>query len=201
MNEDIKYKLENLKTKVTQTLDNVPLYKYKGVVSKLLGLTVEVKLPGLKIGDLCYIQTYTGEKKAAEVQAFKGDVAQLLLLYDGEGLGQGSLVETTGNPILLPVGDFLLGRLINPLGEPMDFKPLDTTGAKYMNINGTIPDAFNRPIITEQMSTGVRVIDGLLTMGTGQRMGLFAGSGVGKSTLLGMIARNSDADVNVVALI
>lgn len=201
MNEEIEYKLQKLKEKTYSTLDNVDLYKYKGVVSKLLGLTVEVKLPGLKIGDLCYIQTYTGERKAAEVQAFKGDVAQLLLLYDGEGIGQGSLVETTGAPILLPVGDFLLGRLINPLGEPMDGKILNTEGAKYMNINGTIPDPFSRPIITQQMSTGVRVIDGLLTMGTGQRMGLFAGSGVGKSTLLGMIARNSDADVNVVALI
>ena len=201
MREDLEYKIQTLKQKTYATLENANLYKYKGVVSKLLGLTVEVKLPGLKIGDLCYIQTYTGEKKAAEVQAFKGDVAQLLLMYDGEGIGQGSLVESTGGPILLPVGDFLLGRLITPLGEPMDGKPLDITGAKYMNINGTIPDAFHRPIITEQMSTGVRVIDGLLTMGTGQRMGLFAGSGVGKSTLLGMIARNSDADVNVVALI
>ena len=201
MKEDIEYKLHNLKQKAQNTIDAVNLYKYKGVVSKLLGLTVEVKLPGLKVGDLCYIQTYTGEKKAAEVQAFKGDVAQLLLMYDREGIGQGSLVESTGGPILLPVGDFLLGRLITPLGDPMDGKPLDTTGAQWMNINGTIPDAFHRPIITEQMSTGVRVIDGLLTMGTGQRMGLFAGSGVGKSTLLGMIARNSDADVNVVALI
>ena len=201
MKEDLEYKIHTLKQKAYSVLENADLYKYKGVVSKLLGLTVEVKLPGLKIGDLCYIQTYTGEKKAAEVQAFKGDAAQLLLLYDGEGIGQGSLVESTGAPILFPVGDFLLGRLVNPLGEPMDSKPLDISGAKYMNINGTIPDAFHRPIITEQMSTGVRVIDGLLTMGTGQRMGLFAGSGVGKSTLLGMIARNSDADVNVVALI
>ena len=87
MKEELEYKLNNLKQKVSSTLDNADLYKYKGVVSKLLGLTVEVKLPGLKIGDLCYIQTYTGERKAAEVQAFKGDVAQLLLLYDGEGIG------------------------------------------------------------------------------------------------------------------
>lgn len=201
MKEETEYKVQELKQKAYNTIENADLYKYKGVVSKLLGLTVEVKLPGLKIGDLCYIQTYSGQKKAAEVQAFKGDVAQLLLLYDGEGIGQGSLVETTGTPILLPVGDFLLGRLINPLGEPIDSKPMNIQGAKYMNINGSVPDAFHRPIITEQISTGVRAIDGLLTLGTGQRMGLFAGSGVGKSTLLGMIARNSDADVNVVALI
>src|SRR5699024_4037933 len=116
------------------------------------------------------------------------------------GIGQGSLVETTGGPIMLPVGDFLLGRLINPLGEPMDGRPLDLEGAEYVNINGNVPDAFHRPIIKDMISTGIRAIDGLLTLGGGQRMGLFAGSGVGKSTTLGMIARNSEADVNVMAL-
>lgn len=201
MDESTELKIHNIKTRALNILENAKLYEYKGVVSKLLGLTVEVKLPGLKIGDLCYIQTYNGDKKAAEVQAFKGEMAQLLLLYDGEGIGQGSLVESTGGPIMLPVGDFLLGRLINPLGEPMDGRPLDLSDAKYVNINGSVPDAFTRPIIKDTLATGIRAIDGLLTLGTGQRMGLFAGSGVGKSTMLGMIARNSDADVNVVALI
>ena len=115
--------LDNLKAKVNEKLSNIELYQYKGSVSKLLGLTVEVKLPGLKIGDLCYIEAANGEEKPAEVVAFKGDVAQLLLLYDGAGIGQGSLVQTTGQPIIIPVGDFLLGRLINPMGEPMDGKP------------------------------------------------------------------------------
>src|SRR5574344_981538 len=108
--------LNNLKEKVNEKLESVDLYQFKGSVSKLLGLTVEVKLPGLKIGDLCYIEAATGEKKPAEVVAFKGDAAQLLLLYDGAGIGQGSLVQSTGQPIKIPVGDFLLGRLINPLG-------------------------------------------------------------------------------------
>ena len=193
--------LDDLKLKVKNKLDNVELYQYKGSVSKLLGLTVEVKLPGLKIGDLCYIEAATGEKKPAEVVAFKGDVAQLLLLYDGSGIGQGSLVQTTGKPITIPVGEFLLGRLINPMGEPMDGKPMDTTGALWRNVEGPPPGPFERPIINEMFSTGVRAIDSCMTFGCGQRMGLFAGSGVGKSTLLGMIARNSDADVNVVALI
>lgn len=192
---------QNLKQHVSMTLDRTQLYQFKGTVSKLLGLTVEVKLPGLKIGDLCYIETYNGEKKPAEVVAFKGETAQLLLLMDGTGIGQGSLVESTGNPIIIPVGDFLLGRLINPMGEPIDGKPLDTTGALWRAIEGPPPGPFERPIITEMFSTGVRAIDGCMTMGCGQRLGLFAGSGVGKSTLLGMIARNSDADVNVVALI
>ena len=193
--------IDNLKHRVSDKIENLELYQFKGSVSKLVGLTVEVKLPGLKIGDLCYIEASNGEKKPAEVVAFKGDAAQLLLLYDGTGIGQGSLVTTTRRPITVPVGDFLLGRLIDPLGNPIDGKPLDTTNALWRPIEGPPPGPFERPIITEQFSTGVRAIDGCMTMGCGQRLGLFAGSGVGKSTLLGMIARNSDADVNVVALI
>lgn len=193
--------LSDLKFKAKNVLASTHLYQYKGTVSKLLGLTVEVKLPGLKIGDLCYIETYDGKKKPAEVVAFKGEVAQLLLLYDGAGIGQGSLVQSMGKQVSIPVGNFLLGRLINPLGEPIDGHPLDTTGAKWVPVEGSPPDAFDRPIINTMFSTGVRAIDSCLTLGCGQRMGLFAGSGVGKSTMLGMIARNSDADVNVVALI
>ena len=193
--------ISDLKSHAKKVLNSTNLYQYKGSVSKLLGLTVEVKLPGLKIGDLCYIETQTGEKKPAEVVAFKGDAAQLLLLYDGAGIGQGSLVQSMGKQIAIPVGDFLLGRLINPLGEPIDGRPLDTMGAKWISIEGSPPDAFERPIIKTMFSTGVRAIDSCLTLGAGQRMGLFAGSGVGKSTMLGMIARNSDADVNVMALI
>lgn len=200
--EDIdKSSINELKQRVREKLNNTELYKYKGSVSKLLGLTVEVKLPGLKIGDLCYIETFDGKQKPAEVAAFKGEIAQLSLLLDGSGIGQGSLVTSTGRPITIPVGDFLLGRLIDPLGNPIDGKPLDATGALWKEIEGPPPGPFERPIITEQFSTGVRAIDGCMTMGCGQRLGLFAGSGVGKSTLLGMIARNSDADVNVVALI
>ncbi|MDD3593206.1 MAG: FliI/YscN family ATPase [Candidatus Gastranaerophilales bacterium] len=196
-----KTSVEEIKQRTSQILKDTSLYDYKGSVSKLLGLTVEVKLPGLKIGDLCYIETQAGEKKPAEVVAFKGDVAQLLLLYDGTGIGQGSLVSSTRQPVIIPVGDFLLGRLINPLGEPLDGRPLNTTGAQWVSIENSPPDAFNRPIITKTFSTGVRAIDSVLTFGAGQRMGLFAGSGVGKSTMLGMIARNSEADVNVMALI
>ncbi len=199
-NVDTTY-INKLKNQVRDKLEQTELYKFKGTVSKLLGLTVEAKLPGLKIGDLCYIETNTGERKPAEVQAFKGDVAQLLLLLDGNGIGQGSTVIGTGKPIIVPVGDFLLGRLINPMGEPIDGRPMDISGAVWRSIEGPPPGPFERPIITEIFSTGVRAIDSCMTMGCGQRLGLFAGSGVGKSTLLGMIARNSDADVNVVALI
>lgn len=201
IDENIEKAISNVKSRAKKVLNSTDLYQYKGSVSKLLGLTVEVKLPGLKIGDMCYIETYDGQRKPAEVVAFKGEVAQLLLLYDGAGIGQGSLVQSTGKQIMIPVGDFLLGRLINPLGEAIDGRPLDTMGAKWVSIEGNPPDAFERPIINTMFSTGVRAIDSCLTLGCGQRMGLFAGSGVGKSTMLGMIARNSDADVNVMALI
>lgn len=201
LDENAENTLSDIKSRVNQVISSTDLYQYKGSVSKLLGLTVEVKLPGLKIGDLCYIETYDGQKKPAEVVAFKGEVAQLLLLYDGAGIGQGSLVQNTGKPIMIPVGDFLLGRLINPLGDAIDGRPLDTMGARWVSIEGNPPDAFDRPLIQTMFSTGVRAIDSCLTLGCGQRMGLFAGSGVGKSTLLGMMARNSDADVNVMALI
>lgn len=201
INESCEERISEIKSRAKQILATTDVYQYKGSVSKLLGLTVEAKLPGLKIGDLCYIETQTGEKKPAEVVAFKGDAAQLLLLYDGAGIGQGSLVQSMGKQVTIPVGDFLLGRLINPLGEPIDGRPLDTMGARWIPIEGSPPDAFDRPIINTMFSTGVRAIDSCLTLGCGQRMGLFAGSGVGKSTMLGMIARNSDADVNVVALI
>ncbi len=201
MNDVDISRLENLKTKVHDKLNETELFRYKGTVSKLLGLTVEVKLPGLKIGDLCYIETNDGKLKPAEVQAFRGEVAQLLLLLDANGIGQGSLVTSTGRPITIPVGDFLLGRLIDPMGNPLDGSPLECEGAQWRSIEGPPPGPFERPIIHEVFSTGVRAIDSCMTMGCGQRLGLFAGSGVGKSTLLGMIARNSDADVNVVALI
>ena len=194
-------KLSSLRSKAADIINNTETYQYKGTVSKLLGLTVEAKLPGLKIGDLCYIETMDGARKPAEVVAFKGEVAQMLLLYDGGGIAQGSFVTSTGKPITIPVGDFLLGRLINPLGEPLDGRSLDTTHARYISVENSPPDAFTRPIIKNKFSTGIRAIDSMLTIGAGQRMGLFSGSGVGKSTMLGMIARNSEADVNVMALI
>src|SRR5574344_2796285 len=139
LSEESEKLLSDIKSRAKNVVNTTELYQYKGSVSKLLGLTVEVKLPGLKIGDLCFIETYEGEKKPAEVVAFKGDTAQLLLLYDGAGIGQGSLVQTTAKPILLPVGDFLLGRLISPMGEPIDGRSLDLSAAKYVSIDGPAP--------------------------------------------------------------
>jgi flagellum-specific ATP synthase len=199
--DDFTRNLNSSAQRLKDLLRSADLYKYKGRVTKLMGLTVEARMPKLKIGDLCWIETMSGEPRAAEVVAFKGDIAQMLVLQDAGGIYQGAWVATTGEPITVPVGDFLLGRLVSPLGDPMDGRPLDTKGALYMTVDQSPPDPLHRPIIKDMFSTGVRAVDSLLTMGAGQRMGLFAGSGVGKSTMLGMIARNSDADVNVVALI
>lgn len=193
--------IRQTKSRIREILYGADLYRYKGRVTKLMGLTVEASLPKLKIGDLCFIETMEGEPKAAEVVAFKGEVAQMLLLYDGKGISQGSWVTTTGRPIHVPVGDFLLGRLVSPLCEPLDGRPLDASLARIITVDADPPNPMDRPVIKHKFSTGVRAIDSLLTMGAGQRMGLFAGSGVGKSTLMGMIARNSESDVNVVALI
>ena len=199
--QNYKNHIESTRNRALEIISSAETYKYRGTVSKLLGLSVEAKLPGLKIGDLCYVETVTGEQKPVEVVAFKGDIAQMLLLYDGTGIAQGSLVTSTKNPINFPMGDFLLGRLVDPLGIPLDGKPMDVSNAKYMLIDNDPPDAFTRPIIKNKFQTGIRAIDALLTLGAGQRIGLFSGSGVGKSTLLGMMARNSEADVNVMALV
>ncbi|MEB3207196.1 MAG: FliI/YscN family ATPase [Vampirovibrionales bacterium] len=194
-------KLVATRTRIEALLKENDLLRYQGKVSRLMGLTVEAQLPKLKIGDLCFVESVSGPPKPAEVVAFKGDTAQMLLLYDGTGITQGSWVTTTNEPIRVPVGDFLLGRLISPLGEALDGLPLDTSKASFVTVDASPPDPMRRPIIKNTFSTGVRAVDSILTMGAGQRMGLFAGSGVGKSTMLGMIARNSEADVNVVALI
>ena len=193
--------MKNEQQRLFRLLGGVDTYQYKGRVSKLLGMMLEASLPKVKIGDLCFVETMDGTMKAAEVVAFRGDKAQLILLYSAEGIFQGSWVFSTGETTQIPVGDFLLGRLVSPLGEPMDGRPLDTKGASFVNIQASPPDPLDRPIIDQKFETGVRAIDSLLTMGNGQRMGLFAGSGEGKSTLLGMIARESEADVNVMALI
>ncbi len=131
-------RLDELKTRVKSKLEATEMYRFKGTVSKLLGLTVEVKLPGLKVGDLCYIETKDGRRKPAEVQAFKGEVAQLLLLYDGEGIGQGSLVTSTGKPItrklllliaciIAPrVGFFFSIEVITGIANSQKINPIET---------------------------------------------------------------------------
>lgn len=173
---------------------------HSGRVTKIVGLTIESIGPTTNIGDLCLIQPRSGPGIPAEVVGFRDQRVLLMPLSDLTGVGPGSLVTGTGSPLTVPVGEMLLGRVLDGLGQPMDNKGY-VPAIKHLSVQGKIPKPLERQRIKTHLSVGVRAIDGLLTCGKGQRIGVFAGSGVGKSTLLGMMARNTEADVNVIALI
>lgn len=172
-----------------------------GKVVNVVGLTIESAGPDAKLGDICRIipdEELGLAPIPAEVVGFK-DSRTLLMPYENvEGIGSGSVVENTGHPLTVTVSDKLLGRTLNGLGKPSDGSVID--GAEYP-VDADPPDPMKRAIIDQPLSLGVRAVDGLLTIGKGQRIGIFAGSGVGKSTLMGMFARNTKADINVIALI
>ena len=176
-------------------------YRKLGKVVNAVGLTIESAGPDAKMGDLCRIlpEPDSGYPPIqAEVVGFK-DRKTILMPYDNvEGIGLGCIVENTGYPLTVTVSDELLGKTLNGLGKPTDGTII--TGAEYP-VDQNPPDPMNREIIDQILSLGVRAVDGLITIGKGQRIGIFAGSGVGKSTLMGMFARNTKADINVIALI
>lgn len=175
-------------------------YKSLGKVENIIGLTIQSAGPEAKIGDLCkiYPAKGTGEAVMAEVVGFK-DRKTLLMPYGvTEGIGVGSKVENTGEPLMVTVSESLLGKTLDSLGNPTDGSEI--WGEKYA-VEAAPPDPLKRNMIDEVLSLGVRAVDGLTTVGKGQRIGIFAGSGVGKSTLMGMFARNTMADINVIALI
>ncbi|MGE4282497.1 MAG: flagellar protein export ATPase FliI [Clostridia bacterium] len=177
--------------------------RYMGKVSQVVGLTIESCGPSVHIGELCYIQTGRKQNQKiimAEVVGFKENRVLLMPLGDAEGIGPGSSVIATGHSLNVAVGEKMIGRVLDGLGNPIDGKgPLEYES--YYPINNTPPAPLDRQRISQELSLGVKAIDGLLTIGKGQRVGVFAGSGVGKSTLMGMISRNSRADVNIIALI
>ncbi|GIM47801.1 EscN/YscN/HrcN family type III secretion system ATPase [Collibacillus ludicampi] len=175
--------------------------RLNGVVTRVVGLMIESCGPVAKVGDICLIQGRNqAEKKMAEVVGF--DEERLLLMPLGElgSIAPGSEVIATGDPLRVPVGNKLLGRVLDGLGRPIDGRGPLMHVEEFPTVNEP-PNPLTRPRISQPLSVGVKCIDGLLTIGRGQRVGIFAGSGVGKSTLLGMIARNTSADVNVIALI
>ncbi len=176
-----------------------PFYRKKGKVVNVVGLTIESAGPDAKLGDICEI-TPEGEGRPilAEVVGFK-DKKTLLMPYDSvEGIALGCIVENTDNPLLVTVSDAVLGKTLNGLGIPVDGTEID--GVPYL-VEAIPPDPLSRKIIDEVLPLGVKAVDGMITVGKGQRIGIFAGSGVGKSTLMGMFARNTKADINVIALI
>jgi flagellum-specific ATP synthase len=196
---DIIPPLDNLK----RSLEKADLTRVNGRVEQIVGLVIESTGPLASVGEACWIVPSTGGGVPilAEVVGFRQNRVLLMPLGDMRGLAPGSEVFKTGESFRISVGDALLGRVIDGMGMPLDGKgPLGTMSQSYP-IHQDPPPAMERRRIARPVGTGVRAIDSLLTLGEGQRLGIFSGSGVGKSTLLGMIACNTEADINVIALV
>jgi flagellum-specific ATP synthase len=193
---DCSVDFENFHT----ALRNMNLFHNSGSIIKVSGLTVESNGPSVGLGELCCIQIRDGKRALAEVVGFHSNNLILLPLEHISGISPGDIVTTLTAPRYIMLSKSVLGRVLNGLGEPIDNKgPLEGKDKKALDANS--PPALSREKITKPLSLGIRSIDGILTFGRGQRVGIFAGSGVGKSVLLGDIANSSDADVNIVALI
>ncbi len=170
-----------------------------GQVSSVLGLSVAVRgVPG-RVGDLVSISTHAGPVHA-EVVALDGEVLTCLPLGALDGIGAGDPVMATGGPLRVPVGAGLRGRILDGLGRPMDGGP-PLVGLEQVGVENQAPHALSRGRVTEPLSLGVRAMDTLIPAGRGQRVGIFAGSGVGKSSLLSMITRGTDAEISVICLV
>jgi flagellum-specific ATP synthase len=185
----------------TETLRTLDPMRVNGKVMQVIGLTVESEGPDASIGEVCSIHPMKGGKPVlAEVVGFRNNRVLLMPLGELQSIGPGCDVVATGAPLTVQVGSELLGKVLDGLGKPLDGSQLPARMPHY-STNNTPGNPLQRPRVTNPLGVGVRAIDGLLTVGQGQRVGIFAGSGVGKSTLLGMVARNTSADVNVIALI
>ncbi len=180
--------------------DNTYFNRY-GKVAKVVGLTIESLGPDAKLNDMCriYIDRRNDVYAMAEVVGFRDRHILLMPFESVEGIGAGCIVENTGHPLTIMTGDNILGHTLDGLGRPTDVESLDLD-AEYP-VDAVPPEPMSRVIIRDVLPLGVKAVDGLITVGKGQRIGIFAGSGVGKSTLMGMFARNTRADVNVIALI
>ncbi|OGN55805.1 MAG: flagellum-specific ATP synthase FliI [Chlamydiae bacterium RIFCSPHIGHO2_12_FULL_44_59] len=187
--------------KLLNHLEDVELTTVHGRITEVIGMLIRAVVPQVKMGEVCLIKR-EGEPLATEVVGFTKDEVILSPLGDMKGIGPSSEVIPLRMPMHIKVGPKLLGRVLNGLGQPIDEDskgPLDTEDT-FAVINPP-PDPLQRSLIDKPLSVGVRCIDGILTVGKGQRVGIFSAAGVGKSTLLGMIARNAVADVNVISLI
>ncbi len=175
--------------------------KKLGRVVKLVGLTIESLGPDASLNDLCVITSHENPNQQvhAEVVGFQDRKVLLMPYGNVEGIGPGAIVENTGEPLRVPVGNEMLGQVLDGLGNKLDGEVI--SASEYYSVEADPPDPMAREIISEVLPLGVKAVDGLITVGKGQRIGIFAGSGVGKSTLLGMFARNTKADINIIALI
>lgn len=184
-----------------QQIRSAETFSLTGKIENIVGMSIEASGGHAAVGDICRI--YNGESGSqftAEVVGFKNDRILLMPYSDMKGISAGNFVRNTGRQLTFLMGPFLRGRIINAMGQPIDGKGPFTGGSDYC-VEGHYINPLTRPPIWERMEFGVKAIDGLLTIGKGQRVGIFAGSGVGKSTLMGMIAKNVKADINVIALV
>ncbi|MCI3919025.1 flagellar protein export ATPase FliI [Paenibacillus sp. TRM 82003] len=187
--------------KYLESLGPIDPVRINGKVTQVIGLTVESEGPDVKLGDVCHIHPGKGALPVkAEVVGFRNNKVILMPLGDVHSIGPGCDVVGTGKALGVKAGHELLGKVLDGLGNPLDGSSLPLR-MQEVSANNVPINPLQRPRVLEPLSVGVRVIDGLLSIGKGQRVGIFAGSGVGKSTLLGMIARNTSADVNVIGLI
>ena len=176
-------------------------FRYMGKIEKIVGMTIEASGPTCNIGDVCRIFSKDMTSYVhAEVVGFNKENILLMPYTEIEGIGPGSIVDNTGDKLVVKAGSDLIGRIVDATGNPLDGGEQPNC-PDTISITGIPVNPFTRPPIKEKIELGVKAIDGMLTMGKGQRMGIFAGSGVGKSTLMGKIARKVKADVNVIALV
>ncbi len=187
--------------RAVRALKDADLAPRRGRVSDLIGLIIEATGVEVEIGEVCLV----GEGRnrplvATEVVGFRGGRTLLMPLGELHGIGPGTSVDPTGAPFRVAVGESLLGRVIDGLGSPLDGLPAPDA-ISWRSTTAPAPDALSRPRIRDRVGLGVRALDALIPCGRGQRLGIFSGSGVGKSSLLGMIARSTTAEVNVIALV
>lgn len=187
--------------KLIEDIEDVQLNVVTGRITESVGMLMKAVVPNVKIGEVCLVLR-EGEPLKTEVVGFSKEEVFLSPLGDIKGIGPSSEVVPTGKPLHIKIGDAMLGRVVDALGEPLD---TDTKGPmevdNIFSVRRAPPDPLTRKRIHNPLSVGVRCLDGVLTVGEGQRVGIFAAAGGGKSTLMGMIAKNAVADVNVIALI
>ena len=185
--------------RLLKRIEETETVRAHGSVRALVGLSIRASIPGARKGDLVEILRQNAPPLLGQIVGFHGNEATLLPFGDSAGVGPDDSVRSLGRPASLLCSEGLLGRVLNGLGQPLDGGP-PLMGERW-SIRRPPPNPLTRPRITSPLSIGIRAIDGLLSIGEGQRIGLFAGSGVGKSTLLGQIARQAQADIFVIALI
>jgi type III secretion protein N (ATPase) len=185
-----------------RAIERVETVQVRGRVTEVTGLVIKATVPGVRIGEMCYI-IGGGERISCEVVGFRDEAVMLMPLGEARGVGPDCEVIPLGHPFGIRCGYPLLGRILNGLGQPIDGGPAlnAVEGLEDWDVDRPAPDPLKRMRVTEHIAMGVRALDGLLTVGQGQRIGLFAGSGVGKSTLMGQIARFCEAEVVITCLI